>query len=103
MPLSTPASHGYKNSSLLSNQVQFFWHSSRPDTPTIQSGDGPIIETLIKIVKQHTLFYFDTTNLYTVHNRLLSLVRWKLIETIGFGLNVHTIAYMPHILNALSK
>ena len=45
IPESTPESHGYKNSSLLSTQEQFALQSSKPDTPTIQSGDGPSIET----------------------------------------------------------
>ena len=64
IPLSTPASQGYKNNSLLSNQVQFFWHNSRPDTPTIQSGDGPIIETFIKCKTKHFQFMINVKKIY---------------------------------------
>ena len=45
IPESTPESQGYRNSSLFSIQEQLDLHNSNPDTPTIQSGEGPSIET----------------------------------------------------------
>ena len=60
IPESTPASQGYKNSSLLSTQEQFALHNSKPETPTIQSGEGPSIETLNKTGKiNHFVTYQD--------------------------------------------
>lgn len=41
MPLSVPASHGYRSTVKLSIQEQFFKHKFKPLTPTTQSGDGP--------------------------------------------------------------
>lgn len=45
MPLSVPASHGYKLTIFDSSQVQSDRHNSNPETPTNQSGDGDIIDT----------------------------------------------------------
>lgn len=45
VPLSVPASHGYNSTSLRSVHLQSVWQSSRPETPTNQSGDGNIIDT----------------------------------------------------------
>lgn len=44
-PSSVPVSHGYRFSTLDSTQEQFLRHNSRLETPTIQSGEGSIIET----------------------------------------------------------
>lgn len=44
MPLSVPASHGYRSTSTSSVHVQSGRHRFIPLTPTTQSGDGPNIE-----------------------------------------------------------
>lgn len=41
-PLSIPASHGYRLMVLLAIQLQLGKHSSNPEIPTNQSGDGSI-------------------------------------------------------------
>jgi hypothetical protein len=46
MPSSVPASQGYRFSILDSTQEQFLKHNSKLDTPTIQSGEGSIIDTI---------------------------------------------------------
>lgn len=45
VPLSVPASHGYNSTSLRSIHLQSVWQSSKPETPTNQSGDGNNIDT----------------------------------------------------------
>lgn len=45
IPSSVPASQGYKFKTLDSTQEQFLKHNSKLETPTIQSGEGDIIET----------------------------------------------------------
>lgn len=45
MPLSVPASHGYRSISIESFQPQSCVHKFKPLTPTTQSGDGPNIDT----------------------------------------------------------
>lgn len=44
MPLSVPASHGYRSMSSESVHEQSALHKFSPLTPTTQSGDGPNIE-----------------------------------------------------------
>lgn len=46
IPSSVPTSQGYKFNTFVSSQEQFRRHNSRLDTPTIQSGDGSILETI---------------------------------------------------------
>lgn len=47
IPLSVPASYGYKLSSLCSIHEQLLRHNSKPETPTIQSGEGSIKSVFI--------------------------------------------------------
>lgn len=66
MPLSVPASHGYKSMSNESFHVQSIWHRFKPLTPTTQSGDGPNIDTTDNLWWMRSVRKFDVVFVLTL-------------------------------------
>lgn len=58
IPLSVPASYGYKLSSLCSIHEQLLRHNSKPETPTIQSGEGSIKSGFYILYFKEKFHYF---------------------------------------------